>query len=254
MHPELVTFEWHGITRTIGSYGAMLVLALWVGSALALARGRRLGLEQGALISSLGLAVGAGFVGAFVCSVGLRWGQFGSLREALAAPGIVFYGALIGGALGLVAGARAFGLPWRTTFDAMVPALPIAHAIGRMGCLLGGCCYGAASDVPWALHFPGETIARHPWPLYEAAALCALAALFWRPHAFGLRSPGHRALAYVGCYALARVLLEPLRGDAIRGIFSVTDALTVSSSQVISVIVLVACALGMALRSRAASE
>ena len=245
MHPELATLEWHGVTRTIGSYGAMLVLALWAGSMLALARGKRLGLEQGALISSLGLAVGAGFVGAFVCSVAVRWVQLGSLREALAAPGIVFYGALSGGALGLWAGARWFELPWRVTFDAMLPALPIAHALGRIGCLLGGCCYGAACDLPWALRYPGEAFTRHPWPLYEAAALCLLALLFWRPHAFGLRAPGQRALAYVLCYAGLRLVLEPLRGDAVRGVFQLLPAFALSSSQLLSLAAIALCALGL---------
>ena len=245
MNPELATIEWHGVTRVIGSYGALLVLALGVGAVLALLRGRRLGLEQGALISSLGLAVGAGFVGAFVCSVGLRFALLGSLREALAAPGIVFYGALIGGAFGLWLGARWFGLPWRVTFDAMLPALPVAHAIGRIGCWLGGCCYGAPCDLPWAVHYPGELIARHPWPLYEAAALTLLAVVFWRPHALGLRVPGQRALAYVLCYACVRLALEPLRGDAVRGVFRVAGH-AVSSSQLISLLALAVCAWAVA--------
>jgi phosphatidylglycerol:prolipoprotein diacylglycerol transferase len=250
--PELFTLEWHGIARAIGSYGVMLSLALWVGSALALTRAKRLGLEQGALISSLGLALAAGFVGAFLCSIGVRWLQLGTLREALAAPGIVFYGALLGGALGLWAGARCFGLPRRVTFDAMVPALPIAHALGRIGCFLGGCCFGAPCDLPWALRYPGESVARHPWPLYEAAALCVLARLFWRPHAFGLRLPGQRALAYVLAYACVRLGLEPLRGDAVRGTFQIAG-LIVSSSQIISIVAIAGCALAAAARSRAAT-
>ena len=132
MHPILTSLHWHGVTRAIGSYGVMLTLALWVGAALALWRGKQLGLEAGALISSFGIAVASGFVGAFLCSVGVRLVQLGSLREALAAPGIVFFGALGGGALGLWAGTRWLGLPWRILFDATIPALPVAHALGRV--------------------------------------------------------------------------------------------------------------------------
>jgi len=49
-------------------------LALGLGSWLALRRGQRAGLEEGALISSLALAVAGGFVGAFGLSVGVRFG------------------------------------------------------------------------------------------------------------------------------------------------------------------------------------
>jgi phosphatidylglycerol:prolipoprotein diacylglycerol transferase len=235
MHPQLTTLHGHGITWPIGSYGALLALALAVGAGLALARGKRAGLEEGALISSLGLAVAAGFVGAFACSVGVRFLLLGSLRAALDQPGIVFFGALLGGTLGLAAGARRFGLPVLATLDAMLPALPVAHAIGRVGCFLGGCCYGAPSELAWAVHYPGETLARHPWPLYEAALLCALAALFWRS-ALPSAPPGRRALVYVLAYACLRLLLEPLRGDALRGVFG-----SVSSSQIIATCLIAGC-------------
>lgn len=234
MHPQLTALHFHGVSWPIGSYGVLLTLALGVGALLALVQGKRAGLEEGALISSLALAVAGGFVGAFACSVVVRFVQLGSLSAAIAQPGIVFYGALIGGALGLSVGAWSFGLPLLAAWDAMLPALPIAHAIGRVGCLLGGCCFGAHTELPWGVTYPGEMSARHPWPLYEAAVLCVLALLFWRaPNA---RVPGRRALLYVLCYACARLLLEPLRGDAVRGVFGV-----VSTSQLISIVIIASC-------------
>ena len=235
MHPQLTTLHLHGVSWPIGSYGVLLTLALGVGALLALRRGKQAGLEEGALISSLALAVASGFVGAFACSVVVRFIQLGSLSAALAQPGIVFYGALIGGAAGLSVGARSFGLPLLAAWDAMLPALPIAHAIGRVGCFFGGCCFGAHTELPWGVTYPGELIARHPWPLYEAAMLCALAALFW--HAPKNETPpGRRALRYVLGYACSRLLLEPLRGDAVRGVFGV-----VSTSQLISLLIIAAC-------------
>jgi phosphatidylglycerol:prolipoprotein diacylglycerol transferase len=235
LYPQLTTLHWHDIAWPIGSYGTMLALALWVGAVLALRRGKRAGLEEGALISSLALTVAGGFIGAFACSIGVRFIQLGSLQAALEQPGIVFYGALLGGALGLSAGARCFGLPLLATMDAMLPALPIAHAIGRIGCYLGGCCYGAPSTLPWAVHYPGETIARHPWPLYEAAVLCLLAILFSTHPA---RAPGRHATLYILGYACTRLLLEPLRGDTLRGVFG---PFALSTSQLISLLVLAGC-------------
>jgi phosphatidylglycerol:prolipoprotein diacylglycerol transferase len=73
--------------------------------------------------------------------------------------GIVFYGAFIGGWMG-------YGLFWYLVLrklristwklaDAVAPALALGLAIGRVGCLLNGCCYGAVAhpDSP-QLHFP----------------------------------------------------------------------------------------------------
>ncbi|MET0385043.1 MAG: prolipoprotein diacylglyceryl transferase family protein [Polyangiales bacterium] len=228
MHPLLTTLEWHGVVRPIGSYGALLALALLTGSALALRAGARAGWDLGALIAALAGAVAAGFVGAYLLSVAVLWPQLGSLAASLARPGIVFYGALIGGAAGLYGSARGFGLAPLATLDLMLPALPVGHAIGRIGCLLGGCCYGAPTELPWAIHYasvvvgPGpqqlaERAGRHPWPLYEAGLLLLLAAVFWAPRRFA-GWPGRRAACYVALYALGRMWLEPLRGDRVRGL------------------------------------
>lgn len=251
MHPQLTTLHLHGISWPIGSYGVLLTLALGIGALFALARGKGAGLDEGALISSLALAIAGGFVGAFACSVIVRFIQLGSLSAALAQPGIVFYGALLGGALGLSVGARSFGLPLLAAWDAMLPALPIAHAVGRIGCFFGGCCFGAHTELPWGVIYPGELIARHPWPLYEAGLLCVLAAMFWRAPlsdsdfardaSLAAKSarpvPGRRAVLYVLSYASARLLLEPLRGDAVRGVFKLW-----STSQLISLALIAACA------------
>jgi phosphatidylglycerol:prolipoprotein diacylglycerol transferase len=240
MHPRLTTLHFHNGSWPIGSYGVLLVLALGAGSWLALRRGKRAGLEEGALISSVACAVAGGFVGAFVVSVGVRFVQLGSLSSALAQPGIVFFGALLGGAVALAAAARGFGLPVLETLEAMLPALPVAHAIGRIGCFFGGCCFGAHSELPWAVHYPGESLARHPWPLYEAAALSVLAVLFWTGPS---RAPGQRVMLYVLAYACVRLLLEPLRGDSARGVFG---ALALSTSQIIAACLIAVSALAAA--------
>ena len=64
--------------------------------------------------------------------------------------GFVFYGGLLGG----LAGTWLFCKQRRLSFDTLgrdlVPALPLFHAFGRVGCFLAGCCYGilAGGDVP----------------------------------------------------------------------------------------------------------
>lgn len=236
MHPVLTVVEWQGVARPVGSYGAMLVLALLCGSALTLRAAQRRGLDVGSVISALAGAVAAGCVGAYACSVAVSWGRLGSLHAALEQPGIVFYGGLISGGLALAGCARMFGLPPSAALDCALPGLPIAHALGRLGCWLGGCCYGARSDLPWAVAYPESRVTRHPWPLYEAALLLLLAAAFWPQQRFAAR-PGRRAALYLASYAFARFWLEPLRGDPERGLFWNGS---LSFSQLLSVLLLTA--------------
>lgn len=231
MHPIVATFELGGVPVTIGGYGVMLALALVVGAVVALATATRAGLDLGAFIAALAAAVGSGFVGAAALFAGVAWIATGALP---ANPGVVFYGGAITGALGFALMARAHGLPLAAALDALLPALPIAHAIGRIGCYLGGCCYGALWDGPWAVTYSNTlapaahpSLPRHPWPLYEAAVLLVLAIAFARKPA----RPGEASVRYALCYAIARFALEPLRGDVIRGI----GWSGVSTSQLISI-------------------
>jgi phosphatidylglycerol:prolipoprotein diacylglycerol transferase len=70
------------------------------------------------------------------------------------AGGLVIYGALFGGAVGLFAFVHKHGLPLLAMADLVAPSLLVGLAIGRIGCLLNGCCYGGRTDLPWAVTFP----------------------------------------------------------------------------------------------------
>lgn len=223
MHPVLTHLSVGDTQIPIGGYGVMLAFALLAGSLLALRDAVRARLDAGAFIAAIAAAVGSGFAGATALFAAVEW--FSS-RALPAAPGTVFYGGAIAGGLGFAAMARAHGLPLAAALDALVPALPIAHALGRIGCLLGGCCYGAAWSGAWAITYvdpiaPGAhpSLPRHPWPVYEAVALIALAGVFAlaRSKRWFAR-PGTAATAYVLAYALVRFALEPLRGDVVRGV------------------------------------
>ncbi|HKP58169.1 MAG TPA: prolipoprotein diacylglyceryl transferase family protein [Polyangiales bacterium] len=218
MQPVLTSFELGERVIPIGGYGACLTLALVVGACLALRSAARAGLELGGFIAALAAAVGSGFAGAWLLFNAVELLSLGRLPSA---PGLVFYGGAVAGGLGFAALARAHDLPLPAALDALLPALPVAHALGRLGCLLGGCCYGAAWNGPWSIVYTHPlapaahpSVARHPWPIYEACLLLGLALLFRRPRP----QPGLAALQYVLAYAIGRFALEPLRGDAVRGI------------------------------------
>jgi phosphatidylglycerol:prolipoprotein diacylglycerol transferase len=54
------------------------------------------------------------------------------------------------------------------TGDTFAVPVPLAVAVGRLGCFRAGCCYGTPTGLPWGVDF-GDHIARHPTQLYEAA-------------------------------------------------------------------------------------
>ena len=70
-------------------------------------------------------------------------------------------------------------IPALPLFDTYAFALPLGHAIGRVGCFMAGCCYGKPTTLPWGVTFTSEAAERlvgtpldiplHPTQLYEAA-------------------------------------------------------------------------------------
>lgn len=112
----------------------------------------------------------------------------------------------------------------------LTPGLAIGHALGRVGCLLAGCCYGDHCDLPIAISFRGED--RHPVQLYESLSLVIL--FFVLRALLKNKSKKEALIAYLGGYALIRFFLEFFRGDAIRGAY-----MNLSTSQWVSIVLFV---------------
>jgi phosphatidylglycerol:prolipoprotein diacylglycerol transferase len=127
---------------------------------------------------------------------------------------------------------------WRLLDTAAMPAL-FGMAIGRIGCLFAGCCFGRPSRLPWAIAYSDQAqqqfgngfsgMTMHPVAIYEAVALIAIAAFL----GFLSRErhrPGQIGLIWIGMVSAARVGFEMFRGDDIRGFvlgewFSVSQAI-----------------------------
>lgn len=125
--------------------------------------------------------------------------------------GLIFYGGFVGAAFALWAIARVQKEPFLRLTDFTVTALPLSHAVGRVGCFLNGCCYGSPWEGPWRVFAEGAW--RHPTQLYEALFNLALygALLAYYPRR---RVNGRVAAAYTMAYSAGRFALEFLRGDA----------------------------------------
>lgn len=147
----------------VRGYGLMLLLAGVTGVGLAVRRAMQNGLHPDVIFSLAIWMFVAGILGARVFFVIEYWEErFGqlSLGQAVVQSlmftegGLVVYGSLIGASLAFVGFCRRHQLPILAMADMIAASLVIGLALGRIGCLLNGCCYGGPTEVAWAISFP----------------------------------------------------------------------------------------------------
>ena len=234
MHPVLVRLHYLGLERPIYSYGALVVVGVAAGILVGVARAPRFGIKRSDELSIGLLGVVGGLVGAVMLFDLVQLRAVVADPSLLLHPGMVFYGGLLGGAVAAWGYCRAWRIPIADAADAGAPGLALGHAIGRIGCLLGGCCYGRVVDAKFPLAVELAGAWRHPVQLYEASGLVVLAIV---TAMLPRRRAGAIFLAYVGGYALLRLFVEHWRGDDLeRGVV----AHVVSTSQLIAAVVLAA--------------
>lgn len=208
---------------TVHWYGILVALGFLVGLWNAARRAPRAGLP-GQAVADLGpwLIMGA-VIGARFLYVVSYW------REQFAhAPwweifmvhhgGLVYYGGLAGATLGALVFLWRRRLPvWRMG-DVLAPGIALGYAIGRWGCLMNGCCYGRASDLPWAVRYPPDNPLAppvypvHPVQVYDSLLSLGLFVLLTR--FFPRRKfEGQVFALYLIGYAISRALVEFFRGD-----------------------------------------
>lgn len=150
----------------IRGYGVMLLIAISTGVAMAVYRARRHGISPDTVFSLVFWLFVAGILGARAFFVIEYWevrfaGQplLQTIKGVLqfTEGGLVVYGSVIGGLLAFLLFVRRNGLPMRGMADILAPCFMFGLAIGRIGCLLNGCCYGGVCDLPWAITFPQDS-------------------------------------------------------------------------------------------------
>ena len=157
-----------------------------------------------------------GLVGSRVDYVIQNWDKvsddlFGNI---VSGSGLVWFGGLVGGAIGAILWARWRGFLGWQLFDTAAVPLAVGYAVGRIGCQLSGDGdYGTASDLPWAMSYPDGTVPTtdevHPTPVYETLAMGLAGAVLWR-----LRdrfAPGVLFGLYLMIAGVERFLIEFIR-------------------------------------------
>ncbi len=128
--------------------------------------------------------------------------------------GLVWFGGLLGGAIGVCLWARWRGFLEARMFDLAAPGLAIGYALGRVGCQLSGDGdYGEATGAPWGMAYPDGTEPTtdevHPTPVFETVAMGLVALVLWN-----LRdrfAPGVLFALYLVLAGTERLLIEFIR-------------------------------------------
>jgi phosphatidylglycerol:prolipoprotein diacylglycerol transferase len=178
--------------------------------------------------------------------------------------GLVAYGGMIGGFLASWYGCWKRKIKLLRWADVAAPAVVLGTAITRIGCFLFGCDYGARSSLPWAIRFPGPgafpraehgspawqhhvadlglsraaewSYPVHPTQLYESAVGVLLFVMLMLIRHYR-RFSGQVFLGWVLGYGIMRPLIEIVRDDDDRGLYTVPFThLSLSTSQIIGIV------------------
>jgi prolipoprotein diacylglyceryl transferase len=205
-------------------YGLMIALGVIAAVELGRRRWAARGGNPDDLYAIAFWAVPAGLIGARLYHLATDWRQyqdrwldaFKIWNGGLGIPGGIALGVIVGLWVAHRRGARL-----SIILDAVVPALPLAQAIGRLGNWWNQELFGRPSSLPWAIridpvHRPVEYIGSstfQPTFLYEMLwnlALCGLLILLDRKRSL---RPGNILPIYVGLYFAGRLWIESLRID-----------------------------------------
>lgn len=157
--------------------------------------------------------------------------------------GAVFYGGLLGG---IAAGSiyiKVKKLDYKAYADIAAAGIPLFHTFGRIGCFLGGCCYGRESE--WGIYYKNALLPelvstkRFPIQLVEAAFNLLLFFLLFYLLKSG-RLKGRLMPVYLLVYPAGRFIIEFFRDDDYRGFL-----FGLSTSQLISIVLFATAAVIM---------
>ena len=228
----------------VASYGFFIALGGIIVNLIAvyIFSKRKMDINDFTIIESIGL-LGA-FIGAkalylFVSFKDIEWSRITNLSylAQLMQTGFVFYGGFIGGIIAAIIASKANKIDFRSYADEVIFLVPLAHAFGRVGCFMAGCCYGMPYDGPFSVVFPENSFAIHgvklfPVQLFEAAGLvitCLLLLLLKK-----LLSKRFQVEFYLILYGVLRLITERYRYDAARG-----SLFGISTSQWISIFMII---------------
>jgi phosphatidylglycerol:prolipoprotein diacylglycerol transferase len=234
MHPFVTIWG-----KQIPTYSVFLYLGIAAGIILAVLRSKKYHIDREetfyfSLISIIGAMIGAKVL-YFIVELPTLIAHPALFKYALTG-GFVFYGGFIGGIAAAIIYTRAYKLPIWDFADLSAPSITLGHSLGRMGCFMAGCCYGAPTQSSWGIMFNNSPFAPrdvllHPVQLYESAGNLFILAILFVFSKYSHKK-GNTFALYMILYGVQRYILEFFRNDS-RGAVGFF-----STSQFISIFIL----------------
>jgi phosphatidylglycerol:prolipoprotein diacylglycerol transferase len=236
-----VSVRWYGIMVAL----AVVVVVLWMlreirrGAALSsdtILTAALVGIPSGVIISRLLHVVDR--LDLYLQNPGLIFGF----------EGLTIYGAVLGATLGIWIYSKFSNFRFGYFADLVAPGVILAQAVGRVGCILNGCCYGKETSLPWGVVYTHPEsyaplgVAVHPTQLYEIIFCLIVFALLLKLRGH-FKPDGSLFLIYLSLYSLWRVGIDFLREGT-------PFILGLHQAQVIGIIVLAIAIPILALRTR----
>jgi len=218
MFPEILSIG----RFTLHSYGMLLAIGFIAAFFLLKKTAKIFQVDQELLADAAAGAVISGIAGARLLFVLMNPDDF--IYSPLSAlylweGGLVFFGGFIGGLLWLLYFSGRSGIPVLKLLDAFAPSLLLAHAFGRLGCFLAGCCWGIHTDSFLGVKFThpetlcGTNLPVHPVQLYSSLFLFIFSYILYRYLSRKKPEAGSGAALYLFVYGTFRFFIEFLRGD-----------------------------------------
>jgi phosphatidylglycerol:prolipoprotein diacylglycerol transferase len=198
-------------------YGLMMTLGIAITLVWTYISAKKAGISKEVVITSALWAIPFGLIISHVVYVldGNPGGFFKS-------EGFTIFGGVLGGLLGAWIYNRLRGQPFGRLADAAAPGIMLGLAVGRIGCLINGCCYGTKTTLPWGIIYTQKSsyattgVAVHPTQVYEMLFDLAVFGML-----LGLRrklkAEGSLILLCLATYSAGRFLLSFIRDNTTYG-------------------------------------
>ena len=244
--------RWYGLMIDI----AVITVVVW--ALRAVQKSAKLNYDM--VLNAAIVGVISGLVFSRVLHIIDQWESFSSrpLGQLLSSEGLTIYGAVLGATLGLWVYSKWSRFQFGYLADVIAPATILGQAIGRIGCILNGCCYGLVTDLPWSIlytnknsygYFASSNLAEgfglHPSVVYE---------FIWDMIVFGIllkigkrfKPDGALFAIYLAMYAFGRLFIDFTR-DGTPFLFGLHQA------QIMSLVVMLVTVPWLVFKSRRAT-
>ena len=171
-------------------YGVMAAIGFLLGSWVIFKNRKQIPISEDNASGVLITAMIAGIVGARIFYVVQFFDQYrDNLIDIIRVDqgGLVFYGGFILSIVSIFVYCRIYKIDFIRLLDFFTPAIAIAHACGRIGCFLNGCCFGKPASGIFSVIYPVNSAPQMKYPgcslapvqLYEAAENIVLFFIFY---------------------------------------------------------------------------